>query len=198
MTLSWARPKSDLEQLLTDLLLTYTANDDGTYEAFGNINLTNRGLEKLPDLSRVLLRGDFRCSRNKLTDLVGAPLIVGGIFACADNMLTSLQGAPEHVGGDLYCSDNRLTSLQGAPRYIGNVFDCERNPDLKLLGGAPAEFATMITDLGVFASPNAIPPALRLTPEEKALAVEQALADATVLQSPLAVRSPLKLRLRAP
>ena len=81
----------------------------------GNLDLWNKGLTELPDLSEVVVKGYFNCSDNQLTSLEGAPQEVGGDFGCRENKLTSLEGAPQTVGGDFYCSDNQLTSLVGLP-----------------------------------------------------------------------------------
>ena len=68
----------------------------------GDLDLSNKGLTELPDLSEVVVNGDFSCANNKLTSLKGAPKEVGGDFSCAHNQLTSLEGAPKEVGGDFY------------------------------------------------------------------------------------------------
>ena len=81
--------------------------------------------------------GDFFCSNNKLTSLVGAPSSVGDSFYCHNNQLTSLVGAPSSVGGDFSCSSNQLTSLVGAPSSVGGGFDCSHNK-LTSLEGAPS------------------------------------------------------------
>ena len=91
----------------------------------GDVDLSDMGLTKLPDLSAVTVNGNFDCIGNRLTSLEGAPKSVGGDFYCEDNQLTSLQGAPRSVGGDFYCSGNQLTSLQGVPQKIGGDFICD-------------------------------------------------------------------------
>ena len=42
--------------------------------------------------------GDFYCSTNNLTDLVGGPERVGGAYDCRNNHLITLEGFPEHFG----------------------------------------------------------------------------------------------------
>jgi hypothetical protein len=79
--------------------------------------------------------GNFNCSHNQLTSLVGAPQSVGG-FYCSDNQLTSLVGAPQSVGGNFSCHNNQLTSLEGAPQSVGGYFNCNNN-QLTSLDGAP-------------------------------------------------------------
>ena len=104
----------------------------------GDLDLSNRGLEKLPDLSKVKVGGDFDCFANNLTSLEGAPKEVGGDFDCFANNLTSLEGAPEKVSGGFDCSDNQLTSLEGAPKEVAGGFNCFSN-QLTSLEGAPKE-----------------------------------------------------------
>lgn len=91
----------------------------------GDLDLSGRGLEKLPDLSKVKVEGKFYCLNNRLTSLEGAPKEVGGDFVCGYNRLTSLEGAPEKVGGDFECQYNQLTSLEGAPKEVGGGFCCD-------------------------------------------------------------------------
>ena len=54
----------------------------------GNLNISGKELTELPDLSKVVVRGNFSCSNNELTSLKGCPHIVGGDFICSDNQLT--------------------------------------------------------------------------------------------------------------
>ncbi len=91
----------------------------------GDVDLSDMGLTKLPDLSAVTVNGNFDCIGNRLTSLEGAPKSVGGDFYCEDNQLTSLQGAPRSVGGDFYCSGNYLSDLMGVPQKIGGDFICD-------------------------------------------------------------------------
>ncbi|MBE6451528.1 MAG: hypothetical protein E7016_06160, partial [Alphaproteobacteria bacterium] len=93
----------------------------------GDLDLSDKGLTELPDLSEVVVKGDFCCYNNKLTSLEGAPKEVGGVFKCNANNLTSLKGAPQRVGGRFDCLFNQLTSLEGAPQEVGGDFDCDKN-----------------------------------------------------------------------
>jgi hypothetical protein len=45
-----------------------------------DINISNEGLTKLPDMSHIKVSGDFHCMDNDLTSLQGAPKEVGGSF----------------------------------------------------------------------------------------------------------------------
>ena len=92
----------------------------------GDVDLSNLHLTELPDLSDVIVTGDFWCFGNQLTSLAGSPKEVEGCFCCQFNNLTSLKGAPQKVYGSFYCNDNKLTSLVGAPKVVGS-FWCNDN-----------------------------------------------------------------------
>ena len=101
-----------------------------------DLDLSNMDLTELPDMSTVTILGNFYCTHNQLTSLMGAPKQVGGDFYCYHNQLTNLTGAPENVGGDFNCDNNQLTSLTGAPKQVGGSFYCYHN-QLTNLTGAP-------------------------------------------------------------
>ncbi len=46
---------------------------DGTLLVPGNLNVSNRDMKELPDLSNVVVDGNFSCLHNPLTSLKGAP-----------------------------------------------------------------------------------------------------------------------------
>lgn len=102
----------------------------------GDVIITSSHLTELPDLSEVIVKGDFNCRYNDLTSLKGAPKEVWGDFNCSHNQLTSLEGAPQEVGGGFFCPYNQLTSLEGAPQKVGESFHCDHNK-LVSLEGAP-------------------------------------------------------------
>jgi hypothetical protein len=120
----------------------YTINDEGTPEEYsngysigengkinvaGNVILALGGEESLP-VNFGEITGDFICFGNKLTNLKGAPDIVGGNFICCDNQLTSLVGAPAYVVGDFACCNNQLTSVNGVSENTFGNFICVNNP----------------------------------------------------------------------
>ena len=102
----------------------------------GNLDLSNKSLTELPDLSEVVVKGGFYCFKNQLTSLKGAPKEIGGSFDCSWNNLTSLEGAPQTVSERFDCSGNQLTTLEGAPQTVGGDFFCSKNR-LTSLEGAP-------------------------------------------------------------
>jgi hypothetical protein len=116
-------------------ITNYTINSDGTIDVDGDVDLSIKGLTKLP-LRFNDVSGSFYCRYNKLTSLEGAPKSVGDFFSCENNKLTSLEGAPGSVGGGFDCSNNQLTSLEGAPQSVGGGFYCRYNK-LTSLEGAP-------------------------------------------------------------
>ncbi len=105
----------------------------------GDLDLAGKDFEKLPDLSKVIVEGNFYCHRcYNLTSLKGAPKKVGKGFSCwGCYHLTSLDGASEKVGGyfDCWGCDN-LTSLAGAPKEVGRDFDCHNCKSLISLYGS--------------------------------------------------------------
>ena len=82
----------DLKLLKSCTFGKYTINDDGSIDVNGSVDLSGRGLSKLPFKFRNV-NGSFRCNNNQLTSLEGAPNSVGGSFYCYNNQLTSLEGA---------------------------------------------------------------------------------------------------------
>ena len=100
---------------------------DGRVNVDGDVNLSSKGLTKLP-LNFGVVTGDFSCDSNQLTSLEGCPSEVTGDFVCRSNQLTTLECGPNSVGGGFSCSDNQLTTLEGCPSSVGNVFYCSNNP----------------------------------------------------------------------
>jgi len=92
--------------------------DNGKKHIINGVMITFRDLKELPDLSDVIVDGDYDCSSNNLHTLKGSPKQVHGSFNCSWNKLTSLEGAPEFVNGIFYCNQNPLKSLEGAPEGI--------------------------------------------------------------------------------
>lgn len=125
-----------IKQILHDLGIDFSRQPDGTIFVPCDIDLSNRGLTKLPDLSSVVCGGNFYCFGNKLTTLEGMPCEVWQDVSCMNCQLKSLKGASAIVKGNFYCNENDLISLDGAPRYVGGNFFCNDN-NLATLKGAP-------------------------------------------------------------
>ncbi|MBR4931917.1 MAG: hypothetical protein IKZ02_02695 [Alphaproteobacteria bacterium] len=60
----------------------------------GDIDLSHSNSTKLPDLSNVILEGNFNCSCNQLFSLKGTPKIIKGSFNCSFNKLNTLDCVP--------------------------------------------------------------------------------------------------------
>ena len=185
------------EKALKDWGINYEKKQDGTLFVPGDLNISNKGLTQLPDLTSVSVGGNFWCGSNRLTSLEHAPQSVGGGFYCDNNQLTSLEYAPATVGGDFHCYNNRLTSLEHAPQSIGGDFYCYHNR-LTSLEGAPQKFKKLNSDLGEFTSWNDVPEELRISPETKARIEQERERSfthgATVLQQRMNIRRPLQLK----
>ena len=112
----------------------------GLVDVDGSFNCSKQDLSDFKGVRFGVVEEDFRCEKNLLTSLVGAPRKVGGSFECDNNRLTSLEGAPREIGvvGSFYCYNNQLTSLEGAPQKVGWCFNCDNN-QLTSLVGAPRE-----------------------------------------------------------
>jgi hypothetical protein len=63
----------DGEQALVNWGVDYIKRKDGTLFVPGNLNVSNRDMTELPDLSNVVVEGNFSCMHNRLTSLKGAP-----------------------------------------------------------------------------------------------------------------------------
>ncbi len=120
----------------------YTIRDDLTVDVSGGVDIGDRKLKDSPSLPVQfgVVTGDFRCSNNSLTSLVGAPLECMA-FYCTNNQLTSLNGSPA-VCDDFYGGFNQLTSLIGAPKKC-KTFICTNNK-LTTLVGAPTDCTSFV------------------------------------------------------
>jgi hypothetical protein len=104
----------------------YTINDDYSIDVDDNVDLSSKGLEKIP-LKFNKVTGYFNCMANSLTNLENAPKWVDRNFMCQhqyNGSFTSLKGAPEHVGFRFDCHNNpNLISLEGLPSFIGATLE---------------------------------------------------------------------------
>lgn len=123
------------EQFLTENKIPFTKQADGFLHAKGDIYLSHKGLTELPDLSCVILTGNFKCSGNRLTSLKGAPRSVSFDFDCTNNKLTSLEGGPQGKCSNYSCNQNKLVTLKGAAQEVSGTFDAGNNELVSLEGG---------------------------------------------------------------
>jgi len=89
-----------------------------------SLNLLNRGLQVLPDLSLYSNLQTLHCDVNELTSLENLPPNLQVLY-CSNNQLTSLDNLPPNLQ-ELYCSNNQLTSLYNLPSTLQIVW-CSNN-----------------------------------------------------------------------
>ena len=80
------------------------------------IDVSNKGITYLPDLTRFKNLEKFSCSHNKLTSLPTLPQNLQ-ILYCDCNNLTSLPTLPQNLK-TLDCKRNQLISLQTLPQDL--------------------------------------------------------------------------------
>ena len=86
----------------------YTINPDHSIDVDGDVDISNKGLTKLP-LKFGKVSGYFNCTNNKLTNLKGMSS-VGGNFDFSGNNITSLEGMSS-IGGGFYCAGNLINEI---------------------------------------------------------------------------------------
>lgn len=103
------RDRSPGEQALIDWGVEYFKKKDGTLIVPGNLNVSNRDMTELPDLSDVVVQGNFSCMHNPLKSLKGAPrgftslLSDFGVFwegHVPENLRNPPKHAPKPANGD--------------------------------------------------------------------------------------------------
>src|SRR4051812_23548131 len=140
-----APPTAEAENFLSKERYTPVRRADGMLVVQGNFDISHRGFHELPDLSCVIVTGNFYCQDNFLASLKGAPREVQGGFWCYNNRLTSLEYTPRGITGQFICGQNQLTSLEHAPAEITGDFVCKQNP-LTSLEHAPKKFFSLQAD----------------------------------------------------
>ena len=86
----------ELRKLCKELMITHwTINDDGSINVHADVNLMNKGLDRIPIKFN----------------------IVYGEFNISGNNLTSLENAPNKISGNFYASNNKLKNLIGCPKW---------------------------------------------------------------------------------
>lgn len=181
------------EKALSDWFYKFERQPDGRLLVQGNIDIARKNLTELPDLSCVIVTGNFYCQDNHLTSLKGAPGEVRGGFWCNGNSLQSLEYSPKGIKGQYVCHDNKLTSLKHAPEEIGGDFSCAGNR-LTCFEGAPKKFNKLMTGVGIFSSWDEVPEKFRYSQETLAAAVQQSI----VLQEKMRVLKPLTFKKLTP
>lgn len=98
--------KSAAERALRKLGVAYERQEDGTVFVPGDIDLSGKGLEALPDLSAVVVKGVFNCKGNKLASLDGAPRLFNMILSDFGNF-----GRWEDIPKNLHSLHDRISQL---------------------------------------------------------------------------------------
>ncbi len=107
----------ELRKLCKELMITHwVQNDDGSIDVHSDVNLMNRGLDKIP-IKFNIVYGEFILTNNNLTSLENVPNKISGNFYASNNKLKNLIGCPKYVNGRLSFKHNPLESLDG---YDGN------------------------------------------------------------------------------
>ena len=88
----------------------------------GDLDLSGKGLTKLPDLSKVIVEGSFRCQNNQLTSLQGAPQEVGGKIKVDINI------SAQYSFND---GEIKLDDLKNSPLYREEIFISEKSKELR-------------------------------------------------------------------
>ncbi len=86
----------------------------------GDLDVSDMGLERLPDFSNLVVKGNFYCCGNKLSDLYGSPAQVLGNYDVSGNNLKDLRGIIPHVK-DLDISGNPIEKLDNLPMIDRNL-----------------------------------------------------------------------------
>lgn len=123
----------DIHDICTKYGITNYTINNGVVDVSGDVNLSGRKLTELP-LKFGKVTGNFHCSYNILTTLIG-PTYVGESFYCNSNNLTSLIGGPTYVNTTYNCGYNKLTDLIGSPNEVNNFYCYVNNLTLK---GSPS------------------------------------------------------------
>lgn len=134
--------QDSLEKLFDSVIELFTGKR-------GDFDCSKNKLTSLTEYPKKV-KGDFKCAHNQLTSLKGCPKIVNGNFDCFDNQLTTLEGGPVVIKEDFICSLNDLTSLKGCPKKVNGAFICYWNPNLEDISDIPYD----LKNLGIIHCPN--------------------------------------------
>jgi Leucine-rich repeat (LRR) protein len=90
------------------------------------IDLRNKGIEYIPDLTRFTSLLGFYCSGNRLTSLPALPDSVSTI-SCDDNMITCLPDRLPRELRKLSCNKNRISRLPNVLPHQLELLNCSDN-----------------------------------------------------------------------
>lgn len=105
------------------LNLNHIKNDDGSITILEDVIVSHKDLHSINiNIHIKEVKGNYDCTYNSLTDLIGAPDIVDGNFYAYSNNLTTLKGCPKKVGMTFSVSNNLLEDLIETPKEVGKDF----------------------------------------------------------------------------
>lgn len=137
-----AAAPTEAERALIKFDIAYCKQPDGTLVVDGDLDLSDKNLTALPNLTDVIVKGSFKCCRNKLTSLKGCPQDVGKDFWCYVNELTDLEHTPKIIHGDFQAHNNKLITLKGGPEETGGGYSVMDNALTSLIFGPKKVGAT--------------------------------------------------------
>ncbi len=115
------KDKESLIKLLDTLNIeNYKINDDLVVDVTGNVNISDKGIVKLP-FKFGKIDGDFNASVNRFETLDNMPNIVYGNFNISSNLLKNLKGCPSMITGDLIATNNPIKDKTGIGEVSGNI-----------------------------------------------------------------------------
>lgn len=99
--------------------MKYSLDEERGIYTFQTITIEDSELKSLKEFQELMdkpyeVLGDFDCSNNQLTDLVGGPVSVGGKMVLSKNPLKSLAGLPSKIKS-LELSGCQVKSLENLP-----------------------------------------------------------------------------------
>ena len=95
------------------------------YSNITELDLSNKELTKLLDLSLYTNLKTLYCSNNNITNLDNLPLTLITLY-CHNNKITTLDNLPLTLT-TLYCAFNKITSLDNIPSTLTDLY-CSYNP----------------------------------------------------------------------
>jgi hypothetical protein len=128
-----------IERILNGLLVEgFSITDDFIVNVNESVEINGTLSGRTLPVRFGVIKGDFLCGNNFLTDLKNCPTIIEGNFNCDYNNIRNLRFFPDIIQGGFSCIGNRIESLQGMTQTELNYFDCSHN-NLKSLQFSPSK-----------------------------------------------------------
>lgn len=106
----------------------YTINDNLTVDVDGDVSIVYQDLKSIP-VKFNIVKGDFNCYKNELTDYKGFPRIIGGSSDFSFNKMNSFIGFPEKIGLDFsYGYYDNVKKIYSESNPIKEIIDCLEGP----------------------------------------------------------------------